>query len=614
MKRRSIGKELKNFLEFTLKGRFYWLDFLGFAAYFISQLVQKKVFKKATIRYPDRALKVMNFKKSYCQVDFFKNQLDVPLGFTFDYKTSLFEHSANSSFSWEEFNKKSIIDDEIFCSIHRWYWLMYDNKIRSRTSTEMIVNLVKHWIKFYPYRPNSLEWDPYNASERISCFSNAVLLKTSFFELQNIVKNDNEISSFIEQSIFQLSQRLEYYPNGLSFNHVVNDLKGLITAAIVMENEELIRAASDLFFEELEFLVQKDGFIREGSSHYQLIITRWICEMEWFCLMSGRVELRLRFKEYAKKMLDKCLYYFVYDEHENRIIIPLIGDVSPDFDPEWMIEYFRIALRSSTVSKSENNYGSIILEKLNYIAIKERLASTEIEKYEIITRISFHSWIVFVRHQVPNADFFPTHAHDDYSSYIIFYKGKEVVVDPGRVHYMVNEQSLHYINSYSHNCNSVNDLSLQVTELNRHFFPAFYKMNLSNHQIIRSDNSICVHLTTNSLGRIVGNKIKNYERYINISETSIEVSDKIDGSGTVKLSSQIMFHPSVTIEKYKDGNALLRLSNSIVLEVLGVDKNWVLGSAFFSERYQKETELKKLWFSTLIQLPFKSNFQFKINQ
>lgn len=609
-----LDQEFKNFVTCLVRNKKYLFTSILFFSKLIFQKVEKKIVKRANANYSQRAKEVLAFKIVYPPEKLQQNFENVQLGFSFCYKTSIFEYEADHLFCWIDINNKIINDPEILESAHRWYWLLYDDKILKQSSVEKITDLAKHWIASFPYNETKVEWAPYNVSERISSFANSILLKISFSELKKLVKEDKLLLQFFHNSIHHLSSHLEYYPQGLTFNHVVNNLKGLLSAAVIIEDEKLIDTSSELLLKELEFLVQADGFIREGSSHYQLIMTRWMCELEWLCLLSNRIELKEIIKPFSRKMLHKSLFYFVWDEDEKAIKIPLIGDVSPDFDPFWMIDYFQPAYTIAKLSDSTKSYGDKVLNQLGYLNFQNNSLSKRIEKYDIITKIDFSGWTMFIRHQAPVPDYFPNHAHDDYSSYVLFYKGKEVVSDPGRIHYLFNKQSQQYISSGFHNCITVENLPLQINERERHLFPSFYKEVVSNVSIKEENKKLEISIYTDSLKRIATKKVKGYKRDFIITDNEISILDNLLGEGNLIVAESIVFHPLIGVNRNEKDNVFLRINNTSRIEVLQINDEWKEKSIMFSEKYRSEKKSVMLQNVGEVKLPIINKIEFKVSK
>ena len=94
--------------------------------------------------------------------------------------------------------------------------------------------------------------------------------------------------------------------------------------------------AEKIFRLEAPVLIDSSGFLREGSSHYQFIVTRWILEVAFFSKKSTDVSFSNYLNEYAYKMICNC-YNFLVISNQRELTMPYIGDISPDFAPDWLL-------------------------------------------------------------------------------------------------------------------------------------------------------------------------------------------------------------------------------------------------------------------------------------
>ena len=55
----------------------------------------------------------------------------------------------------------------------------------------------------------------------------------------------------------------------------------------------------------------KYGFLREGSSHYQFLITRWLCEIRLVAEEKNDLETIEAIKEHLPNMIEACRFFLV---------------------------------------------------------------------------------------------------------------------------------------------------------------------------------------------------------------------------------------------------------------------------------------------------------------
>jgi hypothetical protein len=463
--------------------------------------------------------------------------------------------------TWKELNLH--LDVEVTCSVHRWYWLLYDKRLLDTNDTVEVIRIVKKWVNSFTNTKDSLTWHPYNVSERISSFCTFLLYKTSYDKLNKVVNGDLQLKSFFETSVYHLSNHLEYYPGGVTYNHVINDIKGILTAAIICKDDKLVEDAASLLFQELEIVIGKTGDLREGSSHYQFISTRWICELEYLFLEAGYTKLKERISEYSRAMLNVCAFYLVHDKETDSFHIPLIGDVSPDFDPDWIVDYFTEINYNKDSSRS---YGSFIINKLGYSDFinNSPVANKKIIRTKEMIRISVYDLDIFISHSQKNS-FFPGHAHDDFGNYVFFINGKECIGDQGRKDYMQDIESENYVISQAHNVITIDDFPITIRESNRYYLPRYYQKSNVNVTISDENDIITISVSTDAVKRIKSKKIDLFERTFEIKNGEIAVTDLVNGDGTVTITGQVILHPSCVVE-----------TNTHEIKRIKQNENWIV--------------------------------------
>jgi len=120
-------------------------------------------------------------------------------------------------------------------------------------------------------------------------------------------------------------------------NHAFNNARGLLFAGIVSGLPYATELAFEIFKERLPKLVTDDGFLREGSSHYHFLFTRWVLEVQWILSGTKNKELQSIVRPFAVNLVKRCWFFLVQNRKTKHWSIPLVGDISPDFPPEWLL-------------------------------------------------------------------------------------------------------------------------------------------------------------------------------------------------------------------------------------------------------------------------------------
>ncbi|MBI4244629.1 MAG: heparinase II/III-family protein [Planctomycetes bacterium] len=130
-------------------------------------------------------------------------------------------------------------------------------------------------------------------------------------------------------------RNLEYYGDG-TFNHIINNARALYLYGSYYTNHLYQDIARKILRNELRSLITEDGFLREGSSHYHFLFCRWLLEIFFFAFKYDDKNLIDEIKELIQLLIKRCYFFLVFDPARQDVIMPLIGDVSPDCPPSWL--------------------------------------------------------------------------------------------------------------------------------------------------------------------------------------------------------------------------------------------------------------------------------------
>jgi hypothetical protein len=490
----------------------------------------------------------LNYKEQYVRKPSNFHEID------FVFATPLTSIDRNIS-EWK-LEESDFTDEEFINSMHRCYWFFYDYNNFDKIVISDLNNLIKAWIFENPYQNNEVAWHPYTSSERVMSYCVSFLLKESFCNLKDSILNDYVIRSLFNNTIINNLKSLEYYPSGIPYNHVVNDLRGVLASAILLDDDKLKMETFNQLIFELNLILDDDGLLREGSSHYHLIITRWILEMEFFLSESGEIELVSVLKAYTSRMLGGVIF-FTSGLSKNGI--PLFGDISPDLDPEWILRYFNELLNIQSGSKT---YATILKSRLDIVPhISNESDILSLSNY---TRISKGDWIVFIKHQFSRGEFFPNHSHDDNFNVIVYFRGERLIIDPGRDSYILPPNKSVFCSSDSHNIRLIKGNSLDMPESLKYYFPYVY-FKCESRKEMMSETEIKFKISTNCVKRSLIDNDANFSREVIVNDESIIINDYVESSRTDKIDFdyKLCFGPTC---KFVEGQG-----NDITINMSGID-------------------------------------------
>jgi len=366
-----------------------------------------------------------------------------------------------------------------------------------------------------------------------------------------------------------------------------------------LDDTELLARAYDLFFLEANEIIDQDGFLREGSSHYHLIATKWFCELEYILQKAGYSGEADRLHTYTKRTCARVVFFLLTDKNNpEKAALPLFGDVSPDFDPQWMKRYFRVLCKDQSASDIPgNHYADDLLRTIGLTSLTTiDNDPVKSESYECYTRLSCGKMTLFIKHNKIKKNFFPGHAHDDLFHYVFFHEGKEIIGDPGRLNYMTSSFTNPYCKSFSHNVLSINDLPVEAPDSFNYYLPEYYKGGTVEKKVVVTETGICFTISTDTVSRITSAKLNKYIRRFFLSEGCLHIVDEIDGKGDMKIQGQLNFPPGVIVSTGDTADSF-KINHDMVLTMSKTPVGFEQKQTKFSLKYGEEQVASGLSFT-----------------
>ena len=167
-------------------------------------------------------------------------------------------------------NKRSFDEGDKEAHFQKNRWASCIEMILRSSIDEEVISSIRTWIASPPPKTDQA-WETYSCCERIA---NLSLLLGSYPQMQDQFDRDQLISFFLEHGNW-ITSHLEYYGLEQTNNHFFNNGRALIIAGVVLNHQAWIDAGLCIFRKFAPLLFGSDGFLREGSSHYQLVVSGW---------------------------------------------------------------------------------------------------------------------------------------------------------------------------------------------------------------------------------------------------------------------------------------------------------------------------------------------------
>lgn len=444
-------------------------------------------------------------------------------------------------------------DIEVTVSLHRWNWLLRgltdDPAVLSREQGE---SLMRSWVRVCLNRPE-LDSDAYSTGERI--------VNGSLFLL---LTGDNRIPpdliSAFRRMGRQVAMHLEYYRAGQTGNHAFNNARALFFAGVLAQLAGAVELALAIAKERLPKLVTDEGFMREGSSHYHFLFTRWVLEMLW---LARRVDER-RFVQllepYAAALVKRCWFFLVQRGAQGEWRMPLFGDVSPDFPPDWLIGLPWSAFACEVYAPDGMPQPPTMrgwCDLFGVVAGRGALAKRMDGNFPRSgwVRADESDWTVFVRAASDDGEVEASHAHHDLGSFVVFCKGMPLLVDCGRLDYTGSPLSLYGRSASAHNTLLVDGLSA-ICE-GPAWFAGQYRSVSVCVQMTREGGRTSITIQHDGFARLAGAAV-SHRRCFTLDRHSLAIEDRLQGDGVRCVQLRFHFAPGIFLRQDTNGHWRLR--------------------------------------------------------
>jgi hypothetical protein len=545
-----------------MNDRFILFEIVNFI-YFKIIKTQKNLFKKLLLSE--------NLSLNFTKIKF-------PFNSNYSYKARL----ASRYFIFKKKNQwnKFFKDSEDTESIHRFFWIFYYLNKSNKKKINFIEYLINDWINFYclKKRHNQFSNEIYTVSERVSNL------------LKFYLDYKKEIPSYLEPFFFHQAKLI--FNNFENFrlsnnNHIINNVRALLIFSYVFNNELYLKRSFEILKKELPNLITSDGFLREGSSHYQLVVTRWIVEIYKFSIKFNNIEVAKLIEKYLPRLID-CSFFFI---NNNKKLLPLIGDISPDCTPDYLLNYFSNLVKDNLIK--------------NFFYLKNKNSSNKLSVFKLYRSSGwfyfkrFNHEIFFRLNKVEPKNY-PGHFHKDIGSFEYYYKNQKVIIDRGRSNYL----DLNGARSMDHNLIDINFSNFNKINVFFNKFNVFYNSVYFNNK---------KKLTQINLLIKVYNKFNNHyfwNRKIFLKKNSIEFLDTIKNFSAYN-NINIYFHFNNNFKLILKRN-FIKIKNNFLKGKLFIFNNFkkiIIKKNYLSHRYGDKKDNYTIMQSFLIKKNIKNFYQ-----
>jgi hypothetical protein len=478
-------------------------------------------------------------------------------------------------------------DPENYLAQYRWSHLL--DGLLTQKSGWVLPEDVMQFISA-PLPKSDAAWETYSTCERMANL--LAWMACVPVDKRTTVYSDSFIS-FLDDSLKWVSKHLEFYKKKTG-NHLLNNARALIMGGTVLNKPEAIETGIAILRRMLPVLIQPNGSLRERSSHYQLIVLTWLLDAYSYLKISQR------YSDYELEFLvsiitPMCDTASLFCDAEGYLQT-CIGDISPDLSP------------LKTTQRLLTCYPE-------WWPVKKTGALKMLSRDDWWIQQTQNNKIILNSPEGRYPKRFPSHAHNDISSFVWLHKDREIFIDSGRARYTKDSISSRQKSARGHSLPLVNGFSplCESFVVNGNWWPTPYASAMI---FVDALSDIIVRIAHDGFARAT--PVKQYQRVLMLGEDQVQVCDIFSGKGKVKIDVLWQLNPDFIFTNNTPHIAVLDdLQLELDLKNLTVTpqihfihaadkKNW------YSNQYGVAKPNPTLILSWTVDLPFTAEITFKV--
>jgi hypothetical protein len=393
-------------------------------------------------------------------------------------------------------------DIETLLGAHRFAWVPVAGE---DLDPDWVASLWQCWVGGFGDGDSGWPWHAYTAAERainIIDFSRRFGLPGPRDATVALLARHAEI----------IRGGLEYFGEHYTSNHLSNNGRGLLRIGTALGLKNYADTGAKIMVAEGGRIFGRSGVLREGSTHYHLLVTRNYIDA-WLDARAGGLDQTDMLREIAARAIAAIPGLCLSGG------LPLIGDISPDVKPGYLGKLH-----------DADNPGAW---PANLPASRQRDALSLLSEVSSVSpdRLAEDGWHRFGGHDWQALSFvspdgwppMPGHGHQDLGSFELHDGDIPIIVDPGRGSYADPQYEVAPV----HNGVTIDGRS--PTPVNRPYYATAFRDRIfaSPPEMQRTRDGRV--LRDAGFGYLKA--VTSVEREWRFSKAGVEISDRISGRG-----------------------------------------------------------------------------------
>jgi hypothetical protein len=396
-------------------------------------------------------------------------------------------------------------DTETLLAVHRFAWLPLTPDLDSG----WVDALWRAWTNRFATPDKSWAWHPYTAAER-------AINILDFSRRRGLPGDRDATLALLARHAAAIARQLEYFGDHDTGNHLSNNGRGLYLLGLALGLPDAVEMGARILLAEAARIFRPSGVLREGSSHYHLLLVRNYVSAWLAARRHGRPEAET-LGEIVRRAFS-VLPHLVLPGG-----MPLVGDISPDCPPGFLAGLLPGGDMTRGWCAMLEDDERAALARLNQ---ETRPVSPD--------RLAADGWVRFIDlgwaalwHVAPDGwPPMPGHAHQDMGSLELHYGDEALFVDPGRGAYGEADEAGIFTSGAAHNSLLVNGRDPYPP--NKPYYDVAFRRTVCGPppRILRRRDGLTV--AHNGFSRLAG--VGEVERRFVFAAGSVSIVDRIEGS------------------------------------------------------------------------------------
>ncbi|MEX2451859.1 MAG: heparinase II/III family protein [Rhodospirillales bacterium] len=324
--------------------------------------------------------------------------------------------------------QSSYADIETLLALHRFAWVP---AMGDAVDPAWVDRIWRVWLEGYGEPDDSWAWHPYTAAERA--------INILDFSRRNGLPGDREKTlNALAAHGPAIAERLEYFGENNTSNHLSNNGRGLFRLGLELGLSDCTGRGADILLKEAERIFLPSGILREGSSHYHLLLSRNYADA-WLAARRHKRPEERPLREIVSRALA------VIPRLHLPGGLPLIGDISPDCPPGFL---------SGLMGGDEGWVGLLDADsKRAFIDLRDNTVAVDGDTLlrDGWLRFDYERWSGLWYAAPDGWPPMPGHGHQDCGGFEVHYDNEPVFIDLGRGAYGETGEAALYRSGITHN-------------------------------------------------------------------------------------------------------------------------------------------------------------------